>query len=464
MQRLTPLGVRINVLAGGILVGGTITVLGLLLLWTFQVEGIWIALFLCPVLIIATLPALARQAIRENDRGLLWLLAGALALKLLGSLVRYWVSFKVYGGVVDALAYHEIGARLAERFQAGNFDTELSSLTATNFIAFFTGALYTVTGPSVYVGFLLYSWLAFWGLFYIYRAFSIAVPGGNRRSYARLLFFLPSILYWPSSIGKEAWMLFALGLTAFGAARALTGRTLRGLSITAVGLWLAALVRPHVAGMVGLGLAAAFMVGRTQRRRQTAGMFTKAVAVAALIGLAAILLSQTAAFLESQGLDPEEGVISVLAQTTERTDEGGSSFAVTSPGFSLSRLPWATVTILFRPFLFEAHNLQTAATALESAILLWLTLARAGPILRAVRSFRRLPYVTFVVVYTGLFVFAFSSIANFGILARERTQLLPFFLVLLAVPGVRARRRTTAHDASTSLPVPRIDDRQLART
>jgi hypothetical protein len=45
--------------------------------------------------------------------------------------------------------------------------------------------------------------------------------------------------------------------------------------------------------------------------------------------------------------------------------------------------------------------------------------------------------VAFVVVYSLLFVFAFSSIANFGILARERTQVLPFFLVLLAVPAVR---------------------------
>jgi hypothetical protein len=48
--------------------------------------------------------------------------------------------------------------------------------------------------------------------------------------------------------------------------------------------------------------------------------------------------------------------------------------------------------------------------------------------------------VTFVVVYGLLFVVAFSSIGNFGIIARERVQLLPFFLVLLAAPGVAARR------------------------
>ena len=79
-------------------------------------------------------------------------------------------------------------------------------------------------------------------MFYLYRAFTIAIPDGNRRSYARLLFFLPSMLYWPSSIGKEAWMLFTLGLAAFGTARLLTGRTWRGLALAGVG---------HVAGRAG---------------------------------------------------------------------------------------------------------------------------------------------------------------------------------------------------------------------
>jgi hypothetical protein len=117
---------------------------------------------------------------------------------------------------------------------------------------------------------------------------------------------------------------------------------------------------------------------------------------------------------------------------------------------------------LFRPFLFEAHNAQAAITAVESTILLWLAVARSRLIVRAVRSFRRLPYVTFVTVYCVLFVVAFASIANFGIIARERTQLLPFFLVLLAVPGVATRRRRSTPPAATTS---RSDHaRQLVRT
>jgi hypothetical protein len=437
---------RMNMLAGGSLIGAFTTVLGLLLLWKAEVSGVWVALFLCPILLIATIPALLRQAARERDRSLFWLLLLALVLKLVGSLVRYFVAFRFYGGSVDAVGYHQVATELAERFRAGNFDTGLDSLTGTNFIEFFTGVLYTMIGPSIHAGFLLYSWLGFWGLFYLYRAFTIAMPDGNRRAYARLLFFLPSILYWPSALGKDAWMLFALGLTTYGAARVFTGPTLRGLLTVGVGLWLATLVRPHVAGMAGLALAVAFMTARTQRRPGRRGsMVMKVLAMAGLIALGVVLLNQTAAFLKDNGFDPEDGgVTSVLAETTRRTSVGDSSFATSSSGgLSPLQLPMATVTILFRPFLFEAHNAQVLVTAMESTVLLGLALSRARPIGRAIRKFRRLPYVTFVVVYGVLFVLVFSSIANFGILARERVQLLPFFLVLLAVPGVGRRRSTT---------------------
>jgi hypothetical protein len=69
--------------------------------------------------------------------------------------------------------------------------------------------------------------------------------------------------------------------------------------------------------------------------------------------------------------------------------------------------------------------------------------------------------VAFVVVYTAGFVVAFASIANFGILARERVQLLPFFFVLLAVQD-RRRHGPAASPAADQQR--RVDaGRQLAR-
>jgi hypothetical protein len=461
-QRMPSSETRVAVGVGGVLLGGAITVLGLLVLISTHTSGLWVILFLLPILLAASWPAFLRQARRERDARLAQLLMLALVLKLFGSLVRYWVAIHVYEGVADAIQYHQVGADLARRFAAGHFDTGLSSLSSTDFIRFFTGVIYTVTGPSIYAGFLLYSWLAFWGMFFLYQAFTIAVPDGNRRSYARLLFFLPSMLYWPSSIGKEAWMLFALGLAAKGTARLLTGRTWGGLVLAGTGLWLATLVRPHVGGMAALGLLVAYLLARPPRRLGMLGAVIKLFGLAVLLVVAVVLLGQIQRYLLDKGIDPAEGVNSVLAESARRTSGGGSGFQAPSTSTSLLGLPYATVTILFRPFPFEAHNAQAAVIALESTLLLCLTVARSRTIWRAVRHLRRWPYVAFVVVYTAGFVVAFASISNFGILARERVQLLPFFFVLLAVPG--GRRRHGPSGAPAADQQRRVDaGRQLAR-
>jgi hypothetical protein len=453
-----PLETRVAVGLGGALIGVTFTVLGLLLLVSLRMSGLPVALFLTPVLLAASWPAFVRQARRERDGRLAQVLMLALCLKLLGSLVRYWVAVYVYGGFADALMYHDYGTSLALKFRAGDFSTGLDSLSSTDFIRFFTGLVYTVTGSSVYAGFLLYSWLGFWGMFYLYRAFVVAVPDGNRRSYARLLFFLPSMLYWPSSIGKEAWMLFCLGLAAFGTARLLTGRPWRGLALAGTALWLGALVRPHVTGMAALALVAAYLVARPPRRLGALGPVVKLFALIALLAVAGLLLGKASSYLLEKGIDPQDGVSNVLGESARRTGQGGSSFNAPSAVGSPVKLPLAVVTIFFRPFPFEAHNAQVAVTALESTLLLCLTIARRRGIWQALRHPRRRPYVAFVVVYSLLFVFAFSSIANFGILARERTQVLPFFLVLLAVPATRRGPEQAQHNDR------RVDaGRQLAR-
>jgi hypothetical protein len=460
-QRAASFESRVAFGVGTGLLGAAVATLGLLVLISTQMSEIMVVLFLAPVLLVASWPAFVRQARRERDASLAALLLVALVLKLVGSLVRFAVAIYVYDGSADAVMYHGYGEALAMNFRSGQFDTGLTSLSSTNFIRFFTGVIYTITGPSIIAGFLLYSWLAFWGMFYLYRAFTIAVPGGSRRSYARLLFFMPSMLYWPSSIGKEAWMLLALGLTGYGTARLLTGRTWRGLVVAGIGLWLATLVRPHVGGMALMGLVAAYLLSRPPRRLGAVGPVMKLVALGVLIAVAVLLLGRIQSYLTEKGIDPAEGVNSVLTENARRTSGGGSGFATTSSSTSPAKIPIAIVTILFRPFPFEAHNAQAAITALESTLLLGLTIGRRRAVWRALRQLRRRPYVAFIAVYALGFVVAFASVSNFGILARERVQLLPFFLVLLAIP---AARRSPSRPFLPGTPERRADaDRQLAR-
>jgi len=437
------------IVASGLLVTGAL-VAGAMFVAQRSTYDIWGALLVGPIILLVSLPLLAFEASRERDRGLFFILVIALILKLCAALARYYVAFDLYGGAADAGGYHDHGVRLAELFRAGSFETGLPSLSGTNFIRVFTGIVYTIIGPSKLGGFLFFSWLGFLGLFFFYRAFRLAVPQGRTRAYAALLFFLPSLLFWPSSIGKEAWMMFALGLAAFGAGRALSGSTFSGFAIAAAGLWLAAIVRPHVAGMMGLALAAAVVIQRSRSELRQLAPIVKSLSLVAVVALSVVLLSRTDTFLNEAGFDTESGLTGVIETSAERTSQGSSEFeppAVDSP----ARLPLGIVTALFRPFLFEAHNDQSLVAAVESSILLLLTLAWFSRISRAIRGSRSVSYVAFAVVFVVLFSVGFSGVGNFGILVRQRTQLLPLFLVLLtaSAPHGPAKDGAGRRDSNT---------------
>ena len=73
-------------------------------------------------------------------------------------------------------------------------------------------------GPSRLGGFLVYTFIGYWGLVLFHHAARIGLPSLDERRYAMLLYFMPALVFWPSSIGKEAVMMLAIGCAAFGAA------------------------------------------------------------------------------------------------------------------------------------------------------------------------------------------------------------------------------------------------------
>ncbi len=82
---------------------------------------------------------------------------------------------------------------------------------APQFVERFTSFVYTLVGSSKLTGFVMFGWLAYWGAVLFVKAACIAVPGLAKRRYAVLCMLAPSIVYWPSSSGKEALMMCFLG-------------------------------------------------------------------------------------------------------------------------------------------------------------------------------------------------------------------------------------------------------------
>lgn len=401
------------------------------------------------VLGLVSIPALRWVARAENDPRLLPILYWGLGLKFVFTLVRYFVITVVYADNGDAPVYSAGGAILMDLYRKGIFVLEVPGLESrgaeTNRIAVVVGLIYLVTGYSRYAASFVFSWLCFGGEILMIRAFSRGVPDGDLRRYAALVLLFPSMLFWPSSIGKEALMVFCVGVASYGAAQ-LLGRQVKASGIGLFVLGGAGLffIRPHMSliAILALALAAALSTvagfsNTEDKKASSRGFAVRMVAVILLIGGAGVATTQLSAVL---GDGADGGLGGVLARTKGQTAEGGSQFAppaVDSP----AKIPMAVVTVLFRPFPWEARSMNSLIASGEGLLLAGLFLAGRRRVLQWIRSIAKRPFLVYGAAYALAFIFAFSYIGNFGILARQRTQMIPLALLMVAMPATTKEGR-----------------------
>jgi hypothetical protein len=412
-------------------------------LWIAGGRPVGWALLVIPVLMAFSAPLFARAARTERQFDLGGLLA-------VGLLLRFVASYYRFDHAVDAHTYHNFGVRLADSFRELNFGADTgASVPGTGTMRYVSGLVHVLSGSDKFGAFLIFSWLGFLGCYLLYRAFVTALPDGDRSRYAPLLFLWPSLVLWPSSIGKESVMLFAIGLAALGAARLFTRRS-GGYSLGLAGIVVTYLVRPHVAMIMLVALVVALVIGRGHSRPSgalTPGSIAKIGAIVVLLVAVSVFASRTANYLGIENLHPGS-TQEQFDETRRNTSSGGSRF---SPADAASPVgyPQAAVTILFRPFPFEATGSDQLATALEAMGLLLLTIVSWRRLLSVPSRLRSQPYVALALAFVLVFFFVFAVISNFGILARERTMVLPFVFVLLSV-------RALAVSARAGSPVRRV--------
>ena len=97
-----------------------------------------------------------------------------------------------------------------------------------------------------------------------FRAFSLTFAGADTKRYAYWIFLLPSILFWTADVSKEAIMMLALGLVAYGAAKFLAHRR-GGFALALVGVTIGFFVRPNELLMIVAGITVAMMVSQAGR-------------------------------------------------------------------------------------------------------------------------------------------------------------------------------------------------------
>src|SRR5262249_19144415 len=154
--------------------------------------------------------ALAR---RDENPQILPIIMGGLCLKLIGTYIRYKVSIHLYK-TGDFIDYDLWGRKIASGLRHGHLIQPPGRLAGTNFIRVATGYLYAFSPARMMSGFVIYGFLSFVGLLLFWRAYRIAISPKHDATYLQWLVLLPSLLYWPSAIGKDAFMVLCAGAAA----------------------------------------------------------------------------------------------------------------------------------------------------------------------------------------------------------------------------------------------------------
>ena len=360
----------------------------------------------------------------------------AYAGKVLAATARWGTTSFLYGRG-DSFAYHAAGTLFSSSWRQFEVPEIVGRSMGTRFVENVTALLYAPYVPHMLGGFFLFASIAFIGQTFFYLAFRRTSTGALLKPYALFVFFVPTLLFWPASIGKDSLMVFFLGLTFYGAVRFFERFRFRFILVIALGLWGATVIRSHVA----LLAAAAVIVTVLLMKKPGPGLGLSVrrvlFAVAAMVGAIGVATLFADAFGLGAGGD---GLLSIdltledldpVVCRHRTTDRAGWIKGGRRRGRLMSSsFPAAFARVLFAPFPWQAHNSQALFAAAEGMIVFIVFLWALPSILRAFGSYRRHPHLMLALLYTLGFTLAFSAILNLGIMTRQRGQVMAVFLAL----------------------------------
>lgn len=326
----------------------------------------------------------------------------------------------------DALGYYFSSLDIARSFGPG-----------TSGVIYLTSIFSDHLGFSFLGTFLVFNIFGSIGLLAFYACLQAATlyKSINIRRLVLLVVLLPSVSFWSSAIGKDALSFMAMGLSLWAALE-----LRRRYWLMAIAVLVMLLVRPHMAGMMLIGLSAAFVIHGDISLLQRL-IFGSAALVATTIMVPFAL--KYAGVGEGADVD----ALMSYVETRQGYNQGGGG------GIDISAMspPLQFFTYMFRPLPFEAGSVFQLAASLDNMIMLFLFLAGGMAKFKG----RRSPLMenrTFLWVYALLSWLALSmTTANLGISVRQKWMFAPVLIFLLI--STMGNNRVSAHAVNEPLTI-----------
>ncbi len=389
----------------------------------------------------------------------------ALAVKLFGA-IALGLIYQFYYGGGDTFTYFNLGSKYiyeafhdrpilalklifaGKDYATDTFEYATKIYTygdlSSYFVVRIAGALDILTFHTYSATAILFAAISFSGLWALFNVFIRLYPA-RHLGIAVGIFFVPSVFFWGSGIMKDTITLGALGWATYSVYQIFILRRQIPFNILILLIAFFSLYTIKIYILLCFVPAAilwVFYSGISKVRNP----LIKIMVAPVVLGLAGFLGYYS---MVKVGENNPRYDIDQLANTAQITAEwihyvserqGGSAYSLGdfdySPSGMLRKMPLAIWVTLYRPYLWESHNIVMLLSALESLMLLFLTLFviyKAGPV-RSLRTITSHPILVFCFVFAIVFSFAVGvSTYNFGSLVRYKIPLYPYFVTGLFV-------------------------------
>jgi hypothetical protein len=369
----------------------------------------------------------------------------ALLLRVLAGLAVGWLYFFHYG-TGDTVSYWHDGTLIAEKIKSDpvgtlNFYFEDSPLFRQGLINEMPRALFFIKisglvallgGSNYWVMATIVSGISFLGAWYMFIKSSFYFPRFRWAAAVAFLFY-PSTVFWSSGLIKESLGLGALFFLAGAFLSLVKLEKLRGWEwvIGLAALWIGWTLKYYWLGVFMPVALTAVIVAYLKNRKQDLGRLDLALWAGVFLLLLAFATSVHPNFYPHRFLE-------VIWQSHEEfmaltSPENAVRYTDLQPSFSsiIRNVPLALFSGLFRPLIFEQHNLLSLLAGIENLGLLVFVLTSLPYLVRVPKAPNRLLTMSVLVLVVVLSVFLALSTPNLGTLSRYKIGFLPFLVYIV---------------------------------
>jgi len=399
------------------------------------------------VLLCASLSAAVAFAISRRSTHARFLVhvfvAGVIVRAAVGSAIYYshWQGF--FGG--DAFTYDYLGTTVLHFWRGeiaqGYYQTMMGIYVARNWgMAYVVALIYALTGPNMLA---VQYFNAVVGAATAPVIFLCARQIFQNLRVAKLaalcVAFYPSLVLWSSQGLKDGPIVFLLAaamLATLKLGERMSAKYFALLVFTLYGLFC---FRFYIFYMAVAAIVGSFFVGM---RRQTTGGLVRQLVVVLALGLSLTYMG----VLRTAGSQVEiygdlETVQRSRADLARRANSGfAEDIDVSTPSGALSAIPVGMTYLLFAPFPWQIASLRQSIT-LPEMFLWWASF----PLLVLGIWFTikyRLRQALPILIFTTMLTLAYSIFqGNVGTAYRQRSQILVFYFIFVAVGAVLVKER-----------------------